>query len=63
MRIVVNRELCEGNARCVKLVPSVFRVDDEDKLHLIAGSPGEELREAIEIAVGLCPRQALSIED
>ncbi len=63
MRIVVNSDLCEGNARCVGIAPSVFRVDEHDRLHLAVVSPGEELRDAVETAVALCPRQALSIED
>lgn len=61
MRIVVNRDLCEGNARCVSVAPSVFQVDDQDELQLTTANPGEELREVVETAVALCPRQALSI--
>jgi ferredoxin len=61
MRVVVDYELCEGNARCVSVAPAVFRVDDQDKLHLAIVSPGEELRDAVETAVALCPRQALRI--
>jgi len=61
MRIVVNYDLCEGNARCVQVAPTVFRVDDEDKLHLLLASPDEGLREAVETAAAICPRQALTI--
>ena len=61
MRVRVDHDLCEGNARCVSIAPTVFRVDEQDRLHLTIARPGEDLREAVETAVALCPRQALSI--
>ena len=32
MKIVVNRDLCESNAVCMDVEPSVFEVDDDDEL-------------------------------
>jgi len=61
MRVVVDRDLCEGNARCVQLAPRVFQTDDNDKLVILVERPPPELREAVESAVALCPRQALRI--
>jgi ferredoxin len=63
MKIVVDRDLCEGNARCVQAAPRVFRVDDADQVELLVEQPGEELRDAVETAVALCPRQALRVVD
>lgn len=63
MKIVVDRDLCEANARCQEAAPQVFRVDEEDHLHILIDKPGEELREKVEEAIRLCPRQALSIEE
>ncbi len=63
MKILVDWDLCEGNAVCVKHAPEVFRVDDEDMLHILVEEPGEDLREAVELAVNRCPRAALSIEE
>jgi ferredoxin len=63
MRVLVNYDLCEGNARCVRFAPAVFQVDDEDRLHLLMEKPGEDLREAVETAVATCPRQAISIAE
>ena len=64
MKIVVNRDLCEANAVCMRRAPEVFKVDDKDKLHILIESPPEALRAKVETAVRLCPRQALSlIED
>lgn len=60
-KIVVDRDLCEANARCVAVCPEVFRVDDNDELHLATETVDEELRSKIEAAVRVCPRQALSL--
>jgi ferredoxin len=61
MRVVVDRDLCEGNARCAQVAPRVFRVNDQDKLELLVEEPDEALRDAVENAVALCPRQALKL--
>lgn len=62
LKILVDRDRCEGNARCVELAPAVFRVDDQDQVQVI-GTPGPEQRAAVEAAVARCPRQALMLED
>jgi ferredoxin len=63
MRVVADYELCESNAVCMRVCPAVFKVDDEDNLHILIEQPGEELRSDVEKAVRLCPRQALSIAE
>lgn len=64
MKVVVNRDRCEANAVCMRRAPEVFKVDDEDKLHILIENPPEALRTKVETAVRFCPRQALSlIED
>jgi ferredoxin len=63
MKIVVDHDLCEANQVCMSRAPEVFRVDDEDQLHILIESPPEELRQKVEAAVRLCPRQALRLED
>lgn len=63
MRIVVNRDLCEGNAVCQNVAPEVFEVDDDDQAQVKMENPPEDLRAKIETAVRRCPRQALTIED
>ena len=63
MRIVVDHDLCEANARCMAAAPGVFQVDEEDRNHILIEKPGEELRAKVEAAVRLCPRQAISIEE
>jgi ferredoxin len=63
MKVVVDYELCEANAICMRVLPEVFRVDDQDKLHLLMEEPPEALRDRLKEAVRRCPRQALSIKD
>ena len=63
MKIVVDLDLCEANAVCVQQAPEVFHVDENDYLEILQESPPEKLREKVEAAVRLCPRQALSLEE
>ena len=63
MRVIVNRTLCESNAVCVRLVPEVFRIDDDDRLQITDEKPPPVLRERLEHAVRRCPKLALSIVD
>jgi ferredoxin len=63
MRVAVDYTLCESNAVCMRLVPEVFEVRDDDRLYLKAERPAAALRPRIEEAVRRCPKQALSIVD
>ncbi|HEY7295442.1 MAG TPA: ferredoxin [Dehalococcoidia bacterium] len=61
MKVVINMDLCEGNARCQEAAPQVFEVGDDDRAHLLVAEPDESQRAAVERAVRLCPRQAITI--
>jgi ferredoxin len=63
MKLLVDYDLCEANARCMEAAPEVFKVDDADNLHILMEEPPEALRRKVEEAVRLCPRQALSLQD
>jgi ferredoxin len=63
MKVIVDRDLCEGHARCVEAAPAVFEIDDEDEMHVLDENPGEDQRRAVETAVANCPRQALTLQD
>jgi ferredoxin len=63
MRVVVNRDLCEGNALCVKEAPEVFALGDDDQVIILIESPDEALREKVDRAVRRCPRNALELKD
>jgi ferredoxin len=69
MKVKVDFDLCEANAVCMDVAPEVFKVDDDDNLHLlikgasddVSGELPEHLQDKVKEAVRLCPRQALAI--
>lgn len=61
MKIVIDYDLCEGNAECMKAAPEVFIVGDDDRAQLLIEHPGDELRSKVEKAVRRCPRQAIAL--
>ena len=63
MRVVVDRQLCESNAVCMRLVPEVFEVGDDDQLRIKQERPPNSLRGRVDEAVRRCPKQALSVTD
>ena len=63
MKVIADRDLCEGHARCVEAAPAVFEIDDDDEMHIIDENPGEDQRRGVEAAVANCPRQALSLRE
>jgi ferredoxin len=63
MRVVVDFDLCESNARCMVAAPEVFEVRDDDFLYVLQERPPESLRAKVEEAARACPRQAITIEE
>ncbi len=63
MRIVVDRDLCQGHAACEGEAPDVFSVSKKGELTILQPEPSEELEDAVRLAVKYCPTHALSIEE
>ena len=63
MRIVVDRDLCQGHGVCESEAPDVFSVSKKGVLTVIDENPAEELRPRVEQAVAFCPTKALRIEE
>jgi len=63
MKVTVDLQLCEGNARCMEAAPEVFEVGDDDKARLLTERPSEALRDKVKLAVRMCPRQAISVKE
>ncbi len=65
MRVVVDRDLCQGHGVCTGEAPEVFRVveraGDYAQVELLIESPPEALRAQVEAAVRYCPNRALRI--
>lgn len=62
MKVVVDLDTCDGNGVCMSICREVFDVR-EDGLHVLAESPGDELREKLKGAEVSCPTQAIVVKD
>ncbi|BDX31910.1 ferredoxin FdxD [Mycobacterium antarcticum] len=60
MRVEVDRDRCEGNAICVRIVPKVFQLDDDEYAMVVADPVPIEQQTLAERAIAECPRAALS---
>jgi ferredoxin len=68
MKVTVDPVACEANAICVRLVPQVFSIyeDDDGEDALAIASDGQvpaEYADGVRDAVSRCPKMALSVED
>jgi ferredoxin len=63
VRIVVDRDLCQGHGVCESEAPDVFSVSKKGVLTVTDETPPEEKRAMVEQAVAFCPTKALRIEE
>ncbi|HEX3979728.1 MAG TPA: ferredoxin [Acidimicrobiales bacterium] len=63
MRIVVDRDLCQGHGVCESEAPDVFAVSKKGVLTILEEHPAEGQRPVVEQAVAFCPTKALRIEE
>jgi len=63
VRVVVDRDLCQGHGVCESEAGAVFAVPNKGVLVIVDESPSEELRSQVEAAVKFCPTHALRIEE
>ncbi|GAA2093892.1 ferredoxin [Actinomadura alba] len=63
MEVRVDPLVCEANGVCEGLAPEVFRLDDDDVLHIEQPNPPAELADRVRHAVRSCPKAALSVSD
>jgi len=61
MRIVVDRDLCQGHGVCESEAPAVFEVSKDRVLTVLEECPPAIQRRPVEAAVKYCPTHALSI--
>ena len=63
MKIHVDMDRCQGHGQCVMKAPDVFDLGiDDDKVTVLNDEPSEDQRDAVELAVDVCPTQAISID-
>jgi ferredoxin len=63
MRVVVDRDRCEGNAVCVRIAPEVFKLDDDEYAMITADPVPVAQATLVQQAIAECPRAALSRTD
>jgi ferredoxin len=63
VKIVVDRELCQGHAMCEVEAPRIFSVPKVGTVTVISESPPLDQLEAVQLAVQYCPTHALSIKE
>ncbi len=63
MKVVVDRDLCQGHGVCESEAAAVFAVSKKGVLVIVDEAPPEELRAQVEAAVKFCPTHALHIEE
>lgn len=63
MEVRVDPMVCEANAVCMGLVPEVFGLDDDDRLHILRPNPPAELADRVRHAVRACPKAALTLDE
>lgn len=62
MRIVVDRDKCEGLGMCEAMADDYFELDDDEEMHILDDSPPESARAHVFAAVQACPVLALTLE-
>ena len=63
MKIIVDYDLCESNARCMDVAPEIFEVRDDDKLYVLDDNPPESARERVLRAIKVCPKHAITLAE
>ena len=63
VRVTVDENRCEGNMICETNAPGVFKVGDDDLSRVLVDEIPSDDREAVERAVRLCPKQALTLSE
>ena len=64
MRIVADTDVCVGAGQCVLTDPTMFdQSEDDGTVIVLVEHPEDGLADSAREAVGLCPVQALSVQE
>jgi ferredoxin len=63
MRVQVDHDRCEGHAKCQLAAPEVFELRDDDLSYVKLDPVPDNLKDKVERAIRLCPRQAIGRVD
>lgn len=59
MQVRVDHDQCEGHGKCQAAAPGVFELRDDDLSYVLVEEVPQALREQVERAIRLCPKQAI----
>ena len=59
MKITIDTEACEGCESCVEICPEAIEMQDDGKAHVIGDCSSCDCEEA----AGICPVEAITVED
>lgn len=62
-KVHLDADLCQGHAMCELEAPEVFKVPKRGVVEILDPEPPDELRDAVEMAVDMCPTRAISITE
>jgi sterol 14alpha-demethylase len=63
LKIIVDRDLCQGHAVCVGEAPEVFRLGADGKVELAVEDVGPALHAKVRAAAKYCPTRTIRIEE
>ncbi len=61
LKVVLDREVCQGHAVCVGEAPELFRIGDDGKAGMLTDRPPSELYEKASLAARYCPTHAIRL--
>jgi ferredoxin len=62
MRLVVDRDRCQGVGMCETAAADVIEVGDDGQSHVLVDELAPEHLQAAQVAVANCPAEALSLQ-
>ena len=62
VKVVVDRQLCQGHAACMGEAPNIFHVDEHGNLHILKEVIDDDDMQAVQNAILYCPNSALSLK-
>ena len=64
MKIIVDRDLCDGNGVCMGIVPEVYDIDDDQHLHIVEDIPDDpDTAARVRNSITACPELALTLDE
>lgn len=63
MRIVADRDRCEGLGMCEAMAPEFFEVGEDGTVVILDDQPDEAHRTELQAATDSCPVSALTLQD